>query len=417
VCSENGPTSRYPCCISNEGGEKLWFSFLNQPSSFFFVPEFFFAPFPEATTFFMWCNWVTACANPAKTAVFVNMDETSLAMAYGGQRGNIKVTKREGQFRQRFVERLSSSERRQSVSLLVHLANIAEVHRELPQIFLGSARHFTGTFLANHRPAMPQGMYLWSNDRGWMTHAVCSVLLQAIHASLGELMQRYHVILVMDAHRAHINDAICRRATRLGMSLLYVPAKLTWLLQPADTHLFGQFKAAVRRKYTNGRLATHDGRMDKDQWLPLVCSALQESVIDKHWSRAFASNGLTNQQQDTSMYVRSMVGLTRHTFPTAKPSAAEIEYLLGMKNIPYAQLVPNMPVVTRARTADPRYYVPRATRLVPRSAEATPEVTEDSEPPVDGTAATSSGAGSASRGTASGSAGAPKRLASRSGSH
>jgi hypothetical protein len=102
-------------------------------------------------------------------------------------------------------------------------------------------------------------------------------------------------------------------------------------------------------------LAAHDGRMDKDQWLPLVCSALQESVVDKDWSRAFASNGLTNQQQETSMYVRSMVGLTRHTFPTAKPSAAEIEYLLGMKNIPYAQLVPNMPVPLGTRAADPRF--------------------------------------------------------------
>jgi hypothetical protein len=362
----------------------------------------------------MWCNWVTACANPRKTTVFVNMDETSLAMAYGGQRGNIRVTKREGQFRQRFVERLSSSERRQSVSLLVHLANVAEVHKELPQIFLGSARHFTGKFLADHRPSMPEGMYLWANDRGWMTHAVCSVLLQAIHASLGSLMQRYHVILVMDAHRAHINETICRRATRLGMSLLYAPAKLTWLLQPADTHLLGQFKAAVRRKYTNSRLATHDGRMDRDQWLPLVCSALQESVLDKHWARAFASNGLTNQQQDTSMYVRSMVGLTRQTFPTAEPSAAEIEYLLGMKNIPYAQLVPNMPVPLATRAADPRYYIPRATRLLPRSAELGPPITEDSDPPLHGAAATSSGAGSGGRSSMSGSAGTPKRRASPS---
>jgi hypothetical protein len=154
--------------------------------------------------------------------------------------------------------------------------------------------------------------------------------------------------------------------------------------------------------------------MDKDQWLPLVCSALQESVLDKDWSRAFASNGLTNQQQETSMYVRSMVGLTRQTFPTAKPSAAEIEYLLGMKNIPYAQLVPNMPVPLATRAADPRYYIPRATRLLPQSAELGPPITEEGDPPLHGAAATSSAAGSGGRSSMSGSTGTAKRRASPS---
>ncbi len=119
--------------------------------------------------------------------VFVNMDETSLALTYGGQRGNVRITKKEGQFRQRFVERLAAGERRQAVTLMVSIANVPEVQRELPQIFLGSARHFTGAFLATYRPRMPDGMCLWSNERGWMTHAVCLVLLRAIHASLGTL--------------------------------------------------------------------------------------------------------------------------------------------------------------------------------------------------------------------------------------
>jgi len=195
-----------------------------------------------------------------KTPVFVNMDETSISVTYGGQKGNIRVLKKQGGFRQRFVERLSPGERRQTVSLLVSLANVYEVHKELPHIFLGSAKHFTGTFLGTYRPQMPTNIYLWANERGWMTQDTCAVLLRAINASLGDLTSRYHVILLMDAHRAHINETICRRAMAMNMFLLYVPARLTWLLQPADTHLFAPFKSSIRRTYTNRRLAAHDGR-------------------------------------------------------------------------------------------------------------------------------------------------------------
>jgi len=119
----------------------------------------------EVTTFFIWCNWLCACAPRGRTPVFINMDETSLALTFGGQKGNIQIRKRDSFFRHRFTERLSPGERRQSVSLLVSLAHIPEVHQALPQVLLGSTRFFSGTFLANYRPRMPDGIYLWANER------------------------------------------------------------------------------------------------------------------------------------------------------------------------------------------------------------------------------------------------------------
>ena len=324
------------------------------------------------------------------------MDETSLALTFGGQKGNIRVIKKEGQFRQRFVERLSAGERRQSVTLMVSLANVAEVHRELPQIFLGSTRHFAGAYLATYRPRMPEGMFLWANDRGWMTQEVCAVLIRAIAASLGDLMTRYHVILIMDAHRAHISETICRRATAAGMTLVYVPAKLTWLLQPADTHLFAPFKAAVRRRYTNARMESLDGRLDKEQWLSVVCDALNESVIHRGWTRSFASNGITDEQQHVSMYVRSMVGATRSTCPTAKPTQEEINYLFGIRNIPYNLLMPELPPMPPVRSATDDFLIPRARRL-PAFAEA-PSGPAGAAGSSSSSAAGDGGRGSSSRG-------------------
>jgi hypothetical protein len=295
--------------------------------------------------------------------VFVNMDETSVAFTFGGQKGNILVTKKEGQFRQRFVERLAAGERRTSVTLLTCLADLPEVHRELPQILLGSSNMFPGSFLAQHRTRMPEGVYLWANDRGWMTQEVCAVLLRAIHASLGALAQRYHVILLMDAHRAHISETICRRATALGITLVYVPAKLTWLLQPADTHLFAQFKNHLRRAYTQQRHGSPDGRVSKIQWLDMLASCITNVVLQRTWGHAFAANGITGQQQTTSLYVRSMAGLSREAYPTMQPTLEEVQYLYGMRNVPYDLLMVRPPAAPLP--AEPDLLIPRARRIWP----------------------------------------------------
>lgn len=263
------------------------------------------------------------------------------------------------------------------MSLLVSLANVYEVHKELPHIFLGSTKHFSGTFLGTYRPQMPTNIYLWANERGWMTQDTCAVLLRAIDASLGDLTSRYHVILLMDAHRAHINETICRRAKALNMFLLYVPARLTWLLQPADTHLFAPFKSSIRRTYTNRRLAAHDGRLSRDEWLGVVCEALQDTVMNRQWGRAFGSNGITNHQEDVSMYVREMAGLSRSTYPTQRPSSAEVEYLFGIKNIPYNLLMPDLPVIPPVRVPASEILIPRARRLYsPGEGPADPAVAD-----------------------------------------
>ena len=189
------------------------------------------------------------------------------------------------------------------------------------------------------------------------------VLLRAIRESLGDMMTRYHVILLMDAHRAHISEGICRRARAYGMTLVYVPAKLTWLLQPADTHLFGQFKNHARRLYTQSRLENVDGRLQPEQWLRLVCNTIQTVVMERTWEHAFRSNGISDAQRHTSLYVRSMAGLSRDAYPVMRPSAEEIEFLFGMKRIPYNLLMPEVQAPAAPAAAHGAMRVPRGRRL------------------------------------------------------
>ena len=52
-------------------------------------------------------------------------------------------------------------------------------------------------------------------------------------------------MLLIDCASSHLGDAIARVAKRYGVLLVYVPAKLTFLLQPLDAHVFRQGTGVV----------------------------------------------------------------------------------------------------------------------------------------------------------------------------
>ena len=45
-------------------------------------------------------------------------------------------------------------------------------------------------------------------------------------------------VLLMDCARQHIHRSVFDAAARQGVRLVLIPAKLTWLLQPCDAHVF-----------------------------------------------------------------------------------------------------------------------------------------------------------------------------------
>jgi hypothetical protein len=96
------------------------------------------------------------------------------------------------------------------------------------------------------------------------------------------------------------------------------------------------------------RLNNADGRLQPEQWLNLLSRSIAHVVMGRSWSNAFRLNGISEQQRHTSMYVHNLVGLTREQYPTMKPTAAEIQFLFGMRNIPYDLLMPEPPPSTHA---------------------------------------------------------------------
>ena len=87
------------------------------------------------------------------------------------------------------------------------------------------------------------------------------------------------------------------QAVRLKLWLLRVPARLTRLLQPLDTHVLVNYKRWLRLRYRQLLLrneATFAG------WLLLLHQADVAFLTCRSWSRAFYADGLLGCRADLS---------------------------------------------------------------------------------------------------------------------
>jgi hypothetical protein len=82
-----------------------------------------------------------------------------------------------------------------------------------------------------------------------------------------------------------------RSCRRHGVWPLFVPASLTWLLQPLDTHAFALFKRALRMAYLRARAADPSGDVSMQQFLSCVYEAIRVVLQGRRWIVAFENNG------------------------------------------------------------------------------------------------------------------------------
>ena len=95
-----------------------------------------------------------------------------------------------------------------------------------------------------------------------MRKAIC---ILAKH--LKDYVATHQLILVLDVAGCRLHHTICSLAKQKGMLLLYIPGKLTWLLQPADTHVFCRLKRRLRQLWLD--LAVRSASGDAE-WLAEV---------------------------------------------------------------------------------------------------------------------------------------------------
>lgn len=266
-----------------------------------------------------------------RAPLVVNLDETSLAYHISGLKGLVVKGSRA-----RDGARLADV--RGHVSYLASITHDVSVQPLLPQVLLGNAHKFTVKMLEALQPNVPKNVHLWRESTAWNTHATMRRYLTLLADSLGSLVRTRYVILLLDCAAVHFHPSIERLAKEKGLRLVYVPTKMTSLLQPCDTRLFSIFKRALQENWRRRKSEIPGGVMDTMAWLTVIFKTIEEVVVGKCWRHAFQADGILDQQSSLSRKLCAAIGLEAmpcvgHSAPTAAdvahvvPSRARYDFM------------------------------------------------------------------------------------------
>ena len=179
-----------------------------------------------------------------------------------------------------------------------HVALIADdtaVQAALPQTFLVNVRLFKVGDLPAVLPA-PRVLFQIGLS-AWNTNEKMTVLLESIAAAVTPFPAK-QAILVLDCAPCHTHWEVIAKANSLNVWLLFIPARLTSLLQPLDVSVFARYKARLRTAFLSREA---NGTLDRRLWAIELGRLVKEYWRANRWRIAFEQVGIGRVSAATSL--------------------------------------------------------------------------------------------------------------------
>jgi len=167
---------------------------------------------------------------------------------------------------------------------------------------------------------------------GWVNDASLCAILTDLRRTVRTARPDADLVIVWDAACQHLAAAVLAHARRLRVRLLIVPGRLTWLLQPLDTHVFALFKRTLHEKQLQSRSAALGGTLPPTQWLHIVETAVRRVLVDRAWNGSLRANGVTGDTAALRPRISRALGC-QLPLPLRAPSEDEICQLLGRRRV------------------------------------------------------------------------------------
>ena len=244
-----------------------------------------------------------------KNLLRINMDETSVPFTFPAHKGNIIARLRSSATSTQLVQQITRKEIRTTFTLVAFICDDPALQPRMPQIVLAPR----GFLLSRDAPAiaqsLPGNIYVVRRKSPWMDLSMMLQIIRLLGAILEPLTHKVTPILIMDACKVHFAEAVVRACRRANIVLIIVPARMTWLLQPCDTHAFHRFKMVLRSLVLAARAKTISGRLDTYSFFQCLYKAIRSVIQGVRWARSFDDDGYSLFQENTSRYVRRVLQL------------------------------------------------------------------------------------------------------------
>ena len=245
----------------------------------------------RAVVFFRWLFFVLGQLVGGLRPLVINMDETMLSNVRPWKLGVVPNALQAAAADLGTVSRDTALPR---TTLLAAVCSDGALQKHLPQVRLPRARPERGagpTVLAAYAAAgAPQAAY--HGGSGWNNGAILVSYLRELRRRVARVAPGRPLVLVMDDSGIHTGDTALRERVRLGIAVVIIPSRMTWCLQPLDTHVFARLKAAIRAAVFERMAAGLGCRVTPTDRIRLHGEAIRRVLVEHDWSDVVRRAGL-----------------------------------------------------------------------------------------------------------------------------
>lgn len=243
----------------------------------------------------MYWHWIDylkrAAALNGRQPCFLNLDETSIPQATMKATGYFQVP---GQKQIRPRRRLEASLRKGMATHVAIIADDTSVQAALPQIFMVNRRLFKKKDIVDlpvPRVQIQRGFSAWNSHE-----KMVDILYE-----IGDVMLKFpqkQPILLLDCAPCHTQWEVIAAANANGIWLLYIPARMTSILQPLDVCAFGSYKSQLSRAFLSQEV---DAGLPRSRWSLVLARLVKEYWRGNKWRAAFERVGVHELRRADSM--------------------------------------------------------------------------------------------------------------------
>ena len=183
------------------------------------------------------------------------------------------------------------------------------------------------------------------------------------------------IVLLLDAAPVHLSQRILQFAGDNSIQLAYIPARLTWLLQPLDTHAFANLKRRIRKQHADMCIASPTGAVSRDSTIRQQHRAIVEELSEKTWGSAMERVGATGVLNNLRPNIATLIAGQdlAARYPSSDDLAALLNITTARAQNP-SSIAPRTPTARNTPNSQHRYRTQqRWTRDSPGNALTQPE--------------------------------------------
>jgi hypothetical protein len=288
--------------------------------------------------------------------IIVNMDETMMSNIRPGKLGIVPsaIAVAHGAFR--------SAARQKPMprtSMLASICNDANLQKVLPQLRLPKAPKGKVTARAAlHAYAQAgQPQCVLHGGCGWNNGITMMWYLRELRKRLRGKAPLRPIVLVMDDCSIHVSEKVLRECVKLSIAVVIIPSRMTWKLQPLDTHVFAPLKANIRAGLFAALGNSPRATLSHAAEIRVHGQSIKDVLVNRDWSSVMRRSGLTGDRAEWRRGLCELVGDSLIT--PCFPSEDELKDLLSVPTSRCSSLRSTL-VASASRAANPQAALPAA---------------------------------------------------------